>query len=78
MSIFQAERERKQNAEYKRQRNEIQKQLDAIDRSTVRPLRAKLAGTDTQDDRDKLDELETEAAALRDQLAAIPDTETAD
>ena len=60
-------------AESERQRNEIQRQLDAIDRQSIRPQRAVSAGTDTQPDRDRLSELESEAATLRDQLAAIPE-----
>jgi hypothetical protein len=47
---------------------EIQSQLDNIDRQSVRPLRAKLAGTDTQADRERLEELEAEASTLRTEL----------
>jgi len=36
-----------------------------IDRLSLRPLRAKLAGTATQNDTDKLLELEAEAESLR-------------
>jgi hypothetical protein len=60
-------------AEANRQKRiaEIQSQLDNIDHQSVRPLRAKLAGTDTQADREKLEELENEAAILRDELNEI-------
>jgi hypothetical protein len=57
-------------AEANRQKRiaEIQSQLDNIDRQSVRPLRAKLAGTDTQADRERLEELEAEASTLRTEL----------
>jgi hypothetical protein len=60
-------------AEANRQKRiaEIQSQLDNIDSQSVRPLRAKLAGTDTQADRERLEELENEAAILRDELNEI-------
>ena len=78
MSIFQAERQRRKDAEHRRQRNEIQKRLDEIDRLSIRPSRAVQAGTETQEDRDRLSELETEAQSLRDQLAEIPEPDTPD
>jgi hypothetical protein len=61
----------KQRAE--RRTTEIKTRLAQIDAVSVRPLRAKLAGTATQRDADKLAVLESEAAALRleqDALAA--------
>lgn len=49
---------------------ELKSQLTAIDMQTVRPMRAITAGTATEEDRDKLEELETQAEALRAELAA--------
>lgn len=49
----------------------IKKQLDEIDRQAIRPLRAIAAGTDTEEDRDILANLEQQAAELRQQLAAL-------
>ena len=50
---------------------EILARLDAIDAESTRPLRAVLAGAATQADTDKLAALDTEAAALRAELAAL-------
>ena len=47
---------------------EIKGLLSNIDTQTVRPLRAKIAGTATTIDEDKLSELETEAYKLREEL----------
>lgn len=60
-------------AEANRQKRiaEIQSQLDNIDRQSVRPLRAKLAGTHTQADLDRLEELENEAVILRGKQSEI-------
>ena len=44
--------------------------LREIDAETVRPLRAKVAGTHTQADADKLAELEAEAETLRAKINA--------
>ena len=44
--------------------------LREIDAETVRPLRAKVAGTHTQSDVDKLAELEAEAEILRAKINA--------
>lgn len=52
-------------------RIEIQRELDAIDLQSVRPLRAKLAGTATAEDERILSELESRAAALRTELATL-------
>ena len=46
----------------------IKSQLDEIDRLAIRPLRAIAAGTDTEEDRDILVDLEQQAAELRQQL----------
>ncbi|MFD2235458.1 hypothetical protein [Phaeospirillum tilakii] len=45
-------------------------QLDALDAKSVRPLRAVLAGTGTDEDRAKLAAIEAQAAALRGQLTS--------
>ena len=47
---------------------EIKGLLSNIDTPTVRPLRAKIAGTVTKEDEDKLSELEAEAVNLRTEL----------
>ena len=47
---------------------EIKGLLSNIDTQTVRPLRAKIAGTATKEDENKLSELETEAVNLRIEL----------
>ena len=46
----------------------IKSQLDELDRLAIRPLRAIAAGTDTEEDRDILVDLEQQAAELRQQL----------
>ena len=48
-----------------RDRQEAINRLQEIDRESVRPLRAKIAGTHTQADTDKLAALEAEAETLR-------------
>ena len=47
---------------------EIKSELSHIDSQTIRPLRAKIAGTATTIDENKLSELEAEAVKLRDEL----------
>ena len=47
---------------------EIKGLLSNIDTQTVRPLRAKIAGTVTKEDEHKLSELEAEAVNLRTEL----------
>ncbi len=49
----------------------IQRELDAIDLQSVRPLRAKLAGTATADDEARLASLEAQAQTLRTELAGL-------
>lgn len=51
--------------------SEIQQKLKKNDLASVRPLRAKVAGTATQEDEDRLMELEVEAKALREELATL-------
>lgn len=50
---------------------EIKNRLMQIDMDSVRPLRAILANTATQQDNDKLEALDAEAAILRAELAAL-------
>lgn len=52
-------------------RIEIMRELDAIDMQSVRPLRAKLAGTATAEDEARLASLEAQAQTLRIELAGI-------
>lgn len=54
-----------------KRRAEIIARLDEIDAASVRPLRAKLAGTATADDEARLAALEDEAAALRAEIGAM-------
>lgn len=49
-------------------RGQILAELDAIDRKTIRPLRAILAGIGTDDDRERMAELERQAEELRAEL----------
>ena len=53
------------------QKNNLIQQLNRIDAQTIRPLRAKEAGTQTQADIDKLNELETEATAIRQKIQQL-------
>lgn len=50
-------------------RDQIMVRLAQIDLETIRPQRAILADTATQDDHDKLNRLETEAISLREELS---------
>ena len=50
---------------------EIKQQLSALDNQAIRPLRAILAGTPTDEDKDKLREIEAQAVTLRNELAEI-------
>ena len=49
----------------------IRTELDAIDLQSVRPLRAKLAGTATAEDEARLASLEAQAQTLRAELAGL-------
>ena len=51
--------------------SEIKSELSYIDSQTIRPLRAKMAGTDTKSDIDKLAELESRADALRKEMESL-------
>ena len=50
-------------------------ELDRMDLQAVRPLRAIVAGTATETDRQKLTEIEEQVAQLREELANITDAE---
>ena len=52
-------------------RADILRELDAIDMQSVRPLRAKLAGTATAEDEARLASLEAQAQTLRTELAGL-------
>lgn len=56
---------------YEQQIAELKNQLDEIDRQAIRPLRAIAAGTDTEEDRETLAELERQAEAIRSQIAEL-------
>ena len=51
--------------------NEIKSELQRLDLESVRPLRAINAGTDTEEDRDKLARLDAEAETLRNELSGL-------
>ena len=55
-------------AEKAAQKARLQAQMDELDFKTIRALRAMSAGVGTQEDKAKLEEFETQAAALRVQL----------
>lgn len=58
--------------EINQQRTEdIKRQLAELDAQTTRPLRAILAGTSTNEDTEKLREIEAQAAMLRAELAEL-------
>ena len=61
----------KQEKEKESRISEINARLLQIDSESVRPLRAKLSGTDTELDNDKLSALESEAENLRSELSAL-------
>ena len=50
---------------------ELQKQLEELDLKTIRALRAMSAGTGSSTDKDKLEEIETQAAQLRAELKEL-------
>lgn len=52
-------------------RGEIQASLDRIDLASARPLRAIVAGSATDEDRARLEELDQQAAALRLELSGL-------
>ena len=52
---------------------EIERELAELDMKTIRPLRAKLADTATQEDTDVLNDLETQAQTLRNERKDLED-----
>lgn len=67
-----AESAEERSARLKRLRAaEIARRFAEIDRERIRPLAAIAAGTATDEDRDKLARLETQAQALREELAKL-------
>ena len=52
---------------------EISRRFAEIDRERIRPLAAIVAGVGTDEDKNKLKELEEEAAQLREELAEMED-----
>lgn len=50
---------------------QLKSELDEIDRLAIRPLRAIAAGNDTEEDREKLAELEEQAEVIRLELEKI-------
>lgn len=59
------------NDAYHERRAAILSELDAIDMQSVRPVRAKLAGTATADDEAKIAALEERASKLRHELSML-------
>ena len=55
----------------KREKQALIAQLDAIDLKTIRALRAMSAGTGTEADKKKLEDLEEQAAEIRQQLKEL-------
>lgn len=58
--------------------NQLIQQLDEIDLKTVRPLRAIQSGQGTEDDQQKLNELEAQAEAIRQQIRDLNNNEDSD
>lgn len=58
--------------------NQLIQQLDEIDLKTVRPLRAMQSGQGTEDDQQKLNELEVQAEAIRQQIRDLNNNEDSD
>lgn len=55
--------------DYDREIDELKSELEEIDRLAIRPLRAIAAGTDTEEDREMLADLEDRANEIRERLA---------
>lgn len=58
-------------ASYEQQIAELKSELEEIDRQAIRPLRAIAAGTDTEEDRAALADLEEQAEQIRSQIAEL-------
>lgn len=63
--------EEKQAQAKEARKKEIIAELDALDLKTIRALRAIQAGTGTQDDEEKLAEIEDQAEQIRQQLKEL-------
>ena len=63
--------EEKQTQDKESHKKELIAELDALDLKTIRALRAIQAGTGTQDDAEKLAELEDQAEQIRQQLKEL-------
>ena len=61
----------------KNEQAEIFAKLEALDLQAVRPLRAIVAGTATETDRQKLSEIEAEVKKLRKEIGIIAEEESA-
>ena len=61
----------------KNEQEEIFAKLEELDLQAVRPLRAIVAGTATETDRQKLSEIETEVKKLRKEIGIIAEEESA-
>lgn len=61
----------------KNEQAEIFAKLEELDLQAVRPLRAIVAGTATETDRQKLSEIETEVKKLRKEIGIIAEEESA-
>jgi len=66
-----AEDERRKQMENAEETDRLLKELDEIDKQSIRPLRASAEGTATQFDRDKLTELDTQAQTIRKRLSEL-------
>ena len=62
----------------KNEQAEIFAKLEALDLQAVRPLRAIVAGTATETDRQKLSEIEAEVKKLRKEIGTTAEEESAD
>ena len=60
-----------QNESNKRCIEEMKNQLIELDKQTIRPLRAIFTGTDTEEDRSILTDLEDQAQRIRQQMSEI-------
>ena len=58
-------KQEQQQREAERKVAEAKRELERIDRAAIRPLRAKLNGNDTEEDRNRLAELEQQAEEQR-------------
>ena len=70
--MLETESEEQRTARLNRLRAaEIKRRFAAIDRERIRPLAAVVAGTGTEEDKDRLTQLEQEAQTLRVELATL-------